>query len=269
MAGLRVVCAAALLGVAAVVTIHQHNPATRSTAPAAAPSYAVPPVAAANAFYATGPLDSVDCRQPQAALSTPTELRTYDTNLLTCLNNSWGPKVRSSGAKFTAPRIIYWTGDVQSPCASAPSASFYCASNQTLYLSYSVLDSTWRAFTKLLATDTISRLYAYHVQQLTGILAQAHQRENLAANAQLEQGRRVDLEASCLSGAFIGANLQSYGVTRADVTIYLQYVVPRSGPPTPPGRASATNRRYWAERGLNTHDVAACNTFTAPPGNTS
>lgn len=151
-------------------------------------------------------------------IATLAAVRAFDTNLVTCLNKAWSPKVIAAQVEFTPPR----------------------------------------------ATDTVGRLYSHHVQQLTGILANAQQRAYVAPNLRLEQGRRIELQASCLSGLFIGANRSSYGVTDLDLTIYRQHVVPQNGATRATDRASAANRQYWAARGLDANDIASCNTFTAP-----
>ncbi|TCM42777.1 hypothetical protein [Kribbella sp. VKM Ac-2568] len=74
-------------------------------------------IVAADAFYSNGPHASVGCREPQVALTTRAALQAYYTNLVGCLNQAWGPKVRAAQDTFMPPRVVFWGGYVQSPCA--------------------------------------------------------------------------------------------------------------------------------------------------------
>jgi uncharacterized protein len=234
-------------------------------------------IVAANKFYSTGPQASVSCREPQVALNTLTAVQAYYSNLVTCLNEAWTAKVRATQDIFTPPRVVFWGGYVQSPCAGGSPVAFYCGANRTLYLRYDDAIKVWnrsanrsdREFVQMWATGTAGRLYGHHVQQLTGILAAAQQLEYDAPDpaARLELRRRTELQASCLGASFIGANRLSYGITGHNLTIYRRYVVApitdQNDGGVPPDHGSRASRQYWAERGFNTTDSGDCNTFGA------
>ncbi|HEY0472877.1 MAG TPA: neutral zinc metallopeptidase [Kribbella sp.] len=231
----------------------------------------------ADAFYSTGALAGVGCREPQVALNSQATVQQYYGNLVGCLTKTWAPKVRAGQDKFTSPRVIFWSGTIQSPCASGSPVSFYCDATQTIYLKSSddiklwnrSPDSANRAFARMWATYTVAREFGHHLQQLTGILPAAHRLEYEAANSEaaLEVSRRIELQASCLGTAFMGADKSSYGITGSDLTIYRRYVEAQTGDENnrggPRDHGSRASHQYWAGRGFNTLDSANCNTFTA------
>jgi uncharacterized protein len=234
-------------------------------------------VVTSDAFYASGAQGSVGCREPRAALSSPAAVRGYYANLIGCLNRAWAGKVQRAEHTYTAPRVLFWSGQVQSPCAGSSAVSFYCATSQTLYLKIEDDIKLWnrasdpgnRAFARMWATYTAGHEFAHHLQQLTGILAAAHQLEYDAPDrdTRLELSRRVELQASCLGTAFMGANKISYGITGLDLTIYRRYVEAQTGDENnrggPRDHGARASHQYWAARGFNTSNSAYCNTFTA------
>jgi predicted metalloprotease len=119
------------------------------------------------------------------------------------------------------------------------------------------------------ATYTVAHEFSHHLQQLTGILPAANRLEYEAPNRQveLELSRRVELQASCLGTAFMGANKSTYGITGSDLTIYRRYVEAQTGDENnrggPRDHGARTSHQYWTERGFNTLNSTNCNTFTA------
>jgi hypothetical protein len=227
-------------------------------------------IVAGDAFYSAGRLASVGCRERQAALNKPSAVQAYYSNLVACLNEAWAAKVRAAQHTFTPPDVVFWRGYLQSPCATGSVVAFYCGANRTLYFRYDDATKLWnrsagrsgREFVRMQATGTAAHLFGHHVQQLAGILAAAQRLEYDAPNAdaRLGLGRRTELQASCLGAAFIGANRLPYGITGHLLTIYRRYVVAGGAVLDQGSRAT---RLYWAQRGLNSTDVASCNTFKA------
>ncbi|MEV8378671.1 neutral zinc metallopeptidase [Kribbella sp. NPDC056861] len=237
----------------------------------------------ADAFYATGVQRTVGCQEAQVPLSRQANVQAYYANVTACLNKAWAPQVQAAKDTFTAPRLVFWTGVVQSPCAGGASVSFYCGSSQTIYLKYSDDIKLWsrspdtanRAFARMWATYTGAHEYAHHLQQLTGIATAARQLQYDAPDqdARLELSRRLELQASCLSAVFTGANKTSYGINGLDLTIYQNYVQAQTGDENnrggPRDHGARVNHLYWTTRGFTTLDSVSCNTFTATAGKVS
>jgi predicted metalloprotease len=173
--------------------------------------------------------------------------------------------------------VIFWAGTVQSPCTTSSPTSFYCSANRTLYLKFEDDIKLWnrasddanRSFSRMWATYTAGHEFGHHLQQLAGILPAAAQLEYDAPDqaARLEVSRRIELQASCLGAAFMGANQASYGITGLDLTIYRRYVEAQTGDENnrggPRDHGARTSHQYWAAQGFNTVNSANCNTFTA------
>jgi predicted metalloprotease len=268
---------AGLAGTAATVAPTNPDDSPTGTPGDGEASEQIMKVVTANAFYGTGAQGSVGCRKPQVALDTKAAVQTYYANLIGCLNRAWSGKVKAGQATYTAPRVMFWSGQVQSPCAGGSSVSFYCGASQTIYLKFDADIKLWtrasdpsnRAFARMWATYTAGREFAHHLQQLTGIQAAAQQLEYDAPDrdTQLELSRRVELQASCLGTAFMGANKVSYGITGLDLTIYRRYVEAQTGDENnrggPRDHGARASHQYWTARGFNTFNSAYCNTFTA------
>ncbi|GAA1594189.1 hypothetical protein GCM10009789_55330 [Kribbella sancticallisti] len=231
----------------------------------------------ADAFYTTGAQPTVGCSEPQIPLSKVANVRTYYENLVACLSKAWAPKVQAAKDTFQAPRLVFWTGNVQSPCAGGSSVSFYCGTSQTLYLKFTDDIKLWarspdnanRSFARMWATYTAGHEFAHHVQQITGILPAARQLQYDAPNpdTRLELSRRIELQASCLSAVFAGANKISYGIDGLDLNTYQNYVQAQTGDENnrggPRDHGARASHLYWTGRGFTTLDSVSCNTFTA------
>nr|WP_275402421.1 neutral zinc metallopeptidase [Streptomyces sp. SID13031] len=216
-------------------------------------------------------------------MSKQANVQVYYSNLVACMGKGWAPKVQAAKDTFTPPRLVLWSGVIQSPCAGGSSVSFYCGASQTLYLKYTDDIKLWsrspdaanRAFARMWATYTAGHEYAHHLQQLTGILPAARQLQYDARDqdARLELSRRLELQASCLSAVFTGANQSSYGITGLDLTIYHNYVQAQTGDENnrggPRDHGARANHLYWTGRGFTTLDSVSCNTFTAAAGKVS
>ncbi|GAB3822673.1 neutral zinc metallopeptidase [Kribbella italica] len=228
-------------------------------------------------FYRSGVQKTVNCREPQIALATAGAVQTYYANLIGCLNRAWTPLVRAGQDQYAAPRVIFWAGTVVSPCTSSSPTSFYCSANRTLYLKFEDDVKLWnrapddanRSFARMWATYTAGHEFGHHIQQLAGILPAAARLEYDAPDqdARLEVSRRIELQASCLGAAFMGANQASYGITGLDLTIYRRYVEAQTGDENnrggPRDHGARSSHQYWAAQGFNTVNSANCNTFTA------
>ncbi|ADB30133.1 protein of unknown function zinc metallopeptidase putative [Kribbella flavida DSM 17836] len=241
------------------------------------PSQGSAQIVQADGFYRSGVQRSVDCRERQTTLSSAGAVQTYYANLVGCLNRAWAPLVRAGQDTFVAPRVLFWAGTVQSPCTGGSPVSFYCSTNRTLYLKFEDDIKLWnrspddasRAFSRMWATYTAGHEFGHHLQQITGILPAAAQLEYDAPDraARLELSRRIELQASCLGAAFMGANKLSYGITGLDLTVYRRYIEAQTGDENnrggPRDHGARVSHQYWAAQGFNTVNSANCNTFTA------
>lgn len=248
-----------------------------STTRPTGPPLSIEATVARDGFYTSMRQRSIGCRERRVALNSANNLRTYYTNVMNCLNRAWAPQLRTGRDPITPPRVVFWTGYVQSPCSGGSRVSFYCSVSQTVYLKYDDDIRLWnrssgsanRAFARMWVTYTAGHEYGHHLQHLTGILAAAHRLQYEAPDrrAALEVSRRIELQASCLATVFLGAHRSSYGITGLDLSVYRRYIEARTGDENNPTGTRSHGRRashrYWAARGFGSLTSASCNTFIA------
>lgn len=251
--------------------------ATPTPTPTTQPPLSTAEIVTKDGFYTSRRQQSVGCREQRVTLTSRENLQAYYTNLANCLNRAWAPLVQAGQDPFVAPKFVFWTGTVQSPCAGGASVSFYCGRSQTIYLKYDDDIKLWnrsaddasRAFSRMWATYTGGHEYGHHLQQITGILPAAQRLRYDAPDraASLEMSRRIELQASCLAAVFMGTHRSSYGITGLDLTIYRRYVEAQTGDENnnggPRDHGRRASHKYWAARGFDSPTSGSCNTFTA------
>lgn len=236
-------------------------------------------VVSRNRLYAAGAMGSVNCRESSARPSNTAGARANYANLANCLRRAWPALVQRSGAQFRPPTVLSFAGTISTPCGLGNDSGppFYCGSNETIYMNlredignYTARPQTYnRVWARMWMLHQFAHEYGHHIQELTGILQANHDMRYDAPTraAELEMTRRLELQASCLSDVFIGANRRSYPITGQSFTQWRWLIGHTIDPKRDHGNAQ--NHQYWALRGYNGRSPGACNTFTAPSGRVS
>ena len=229
-----------------------------------------------NKLYSSGVMGSVNCRESRARPSTAAGARANYAQLLSCLSRAWPTDVRRAGGRFRPPTLLTFTGTIQSPCGSMSDSGppFYCGDNETIYMNLTedvgnynrYTESYSKVWARMWMLHQFAHEFGHHVQNMTGILKANHDMRYEAPNqsAELEMTRRLELQASCFSDVFIGANRRSYPVTGQSYVQWAWLIGNTTDYQNTHGDAG--NHKYWALRGYQTRNPAACNTFTAPSG---
>jgi len=227
-----------------------------------------------NKLYASGVMASVGCRESRARQSTAAGATANYVNLRACLVRAWTPYVKRAGGTMRVPSLQTFTGTVQSPCGSMSDTGppFFCGSNDTIYMNLSQdvgyynkwPESYNKVWARMWMLHQFAHEYGHHIQNLTGILAANSDLRYDAPTraAELDLTRRLELQASCFSDVFIGANKSSYPVTGAALREWKWLIVHVTDNADDHG--DAKNHQYWATRGFNSRNPSVCNTFTAP-----
>jgi uncharacterized protein len=258
-------------------------PTVQPTVPRPSPTQTTPPPPSAsdivtkNRIYVTGVQRSVGCREPSLRPSNGRNASNYWALVKQCLDSAWPRHVRAAGYEFRAPRTIYWAGDsVDSPCGGGfVAVPFYCSGNETLYMKVDVFvknynkypDAENRAYTRMWYSRSVAHEYGHHLQHLTGILEAAHDLRYQAPNreARLEMSRRIELQANCLAGVFLGANRRSYPISGTELRMWNQYVVTAGDPPGyPRDHGSGRSNQRFMGYAFKTMNPGHCATFRAP-----
>lgn len=191
----------------------------------------------------------------------------------------WHTIFNAAGLQYEEPRMVVFSGQVQSACgfASAASGPFYCPGDRQVYIDLDFFDEL---ATRFGASGDFAQAYViahevgHHVQNLTGVLPrfnQARQRMNQAdANA---MSVRVELQADCYAGVWAHHTDQKGLLEAGDLDEALNaafqigddtlqkrtqgYVVPESF-----NHGTSEQRRRWFLAGFRSGEVAACDTFS-------
>ncbi|MGA7948825.1 MAG: neutral zinc metallopeptidase, partial [Thiobacillaceae bacterium] len=148
--------------------------------------------------------------QQQAAARSPEEnkLAEFSAVVLADTEDVWTQVFKEKGSAYPMPRMVLYTGEVQSACGFAQAAMgpFYCPNDQKLYLDLSFFDdlhTRYGASGDFAQAYVIAHEVGHHVQNLLGILEQAHAEQERASKEQANAIQvRVELQADCLAGVW-------------------------------------------------------------------
>jgi predicted metalloprotease len=220
--------------------------------------------------------------QPGNTATAPDSIRDFVSAVLAETEDVWTEAFRSAGRTYVPPRLVLFSGAVDSACGFAQSAvgPFYCPQDRKIYLDYSF----FRDLERLGASGDFAEAYViahevgHHVQTLLGITQRVRQLQSGGNSSEgNELSVRFELQADCLSGVWANRAhrarqiLESGDVEEAlaaaaavgDDRIQHRargYVVPDSFT-----HGSSAQRTRWFKRGLETGSIDACDTFGKLP----
>ncbi|TDW70372.1 hypothetical protein EV653_4415 [Kribbella pratensis] len=246
---------------------------TASSTPTTNPGPSDTDLVVRNKLYKVGAMRSVNCKESKSRQSTAAGARANYKNLLACLNKAWAPMITKAGGRFRSPNVITFSGTVQSPCGahSDTGPPFFCGTNDTIYMNLtqdvgnynSYPQSYSKVWARMWMLHQFAHEYGHHVQNQTGIL-QAYARiryERATYTQELQDSRRLELQASCFSDIFIGSNRRSYPITGQSLVQWRWLIANTIDNGNDHGAPPIHN--YWALRGWNGRNPNACNTWAA------
>ncbi|WP_233358913.1 neutral zinc metallopeptidase [Thermomonospora amylolytica] len=231
-------------------------------------------VATGNRLYVTGRLTPVRCRLPRIRQGEDESMRRFMEALAGCLDRSWAQQFGKADMRFEPPQRVFWSAPGRGPCGSYPSpgaAAFYCPENNTMYVGLRHIVETaagepvsnYAVYARVIAHE-----YGHHIQERAGILPYGHQQMNASGPAaRAETSRRIELQAQCLAGLFLGTERETLPMTPAQYDAMMHDVRGRGDDRRPPEeRDHGTARNYagWVAKGYENPVVAVCNTWTVP-----
>ncbi len=207
------------------------------------------------------------------------ELATFAKQILAGTEDVWTKIFEQNGRTYVPPKLVLFTGAVQSGCGGATSSSgpFYCSADRCVYLDLSFFTSMKRqigADGDFAYAYVIAHEVGHHVQNLLGTLGQAHQQ--MARMNSTDANRvsvRIELQADFYAGVWGHYESTNFGslddgdlmeaINCASVIgdDYLQkksqgYAMPESFT-----HGTAAQRMKWLKKGLQTGDIRQGNTF--------
>lgn len=215
--------------------------------------------------------------------ATEDELKDFVSVILASTEDVWSSIFAQGNGSYRQPVLVLFSGTTQSACGYAQSAMgpFYCPPDEKVYIDldfYRDLRSRFKAPGDFAQAYVIAHEVGHHVQNLLGIeqkVSRARQSMNEAdANA---LSVRVELQADCFAGIWahqIETNDQNLtlepgdieeGLTAASAIGDDRLQSQATGRVVPDSftHGSSAQRVRWFQRGLNTGDLEACDTFNA------
>jgi predicted metalloprotease len=191
----------------------------------------------------------------------------------------WNPIFEGMGRRYEEPRLVLFSGGVQSACGMAQSAvgPFYCPGDKRVYIDLDFLAQMQRqlgAPGDFAAAYVIAHEVGHHVQNQLGVLGRVQQlrgRADQAAGNALQV--RVELQADCLAGLWArraqdarqiledGDIEEGLAAAAAVGDDRLQRRAQGQVVPESFTHGSSAQRVRWFKAGLESGRLDACDTF--------
>lgn len=208
------------------------------------------------------------------------ELADFVSVVLADTEATWSQIFQEQGKTYQQPRLVLFRDNVKSACGMAQAAMgpFYCPTDQKVYIDlsfYEQLKNQFKAPGDFAQAYVIAHEVGHHIQTLNGTSAKVHAARNRLNTV---EGNKLsvlqELQADCFAGvwAFHANDSRQLlepgdieeGLTAAsaigDDTLQKQsqgYVSPDSFT-----HGSAAQRMKWFKTGLNSGNMASCDTFS-------
>jgi predicted metalloprotease len=193
--------------------------------------------------------------------------------------DTWGALFSRAGRQYQPPRLVLFTGAVESPCGYAAAAvgPFYCPADQKVYIDlafFRELDERFGAPGDFARAYVVAHEIGHHVQNLLGVMDRVQQMSARMGEVERNQlSVRQELQADCLAGVWghhaererdlLESGDVEEGLAAAtaigDDTLQRQAggrVQPESWT-----HGSSAQRVEWFRRGLASGRVEDCDTF--------
>ncbi|MFG6663120.1 neutral zinc metallopeptidase [Sulfitobacter sp. 916] len=203
----------------------------------------------------------------------------FAARVLTTTEQVWSRIFQEQlGETYTPPKLVVFENVTQSACGGASGATgpFYCPADNMAYLDtafFRTLDQRLGAGGDFAAAYVIAHEVAHHVQNEIGVLPQVarmrQQSSEVEANALTV---RLELMADCFSGIWAsnveglmekGDLEEALNAARRIGDDHLQRQAGQVPQPHTFTHGTSEQRARWFERGFESGQIAACDTFEA------
>lgn len=192
---------------------------------------------------------------------------------------TWDKVLSSEGATYRRAKLVLFRDAIRSGCGAAEASTgpFYCPADEKVYLDLGFFDelkSRFGAPGEFAQAYVIAHEIGHHVQKVLGIERQVRQLQQSRPGAVNALSVRLELQADCFAGVWGHSTAERSIIDRSDVAAGLRaaasvgddhiqkmtrgYVSPESFT-----HGSSEQRMEWFQRGLDSGQVRACDTFRA------
>lgn len=226
--------------------------------------------------YAT----SDQIRQEYVPTEKENQYAEFASQILAGTEDVWREEFRKMGLEYREPKMVLFTGSVNSGCGNATSqvGPFYCSADETLYIDLSFFEQMEKemgaggdfAFAYVIAHEV-----GHHVQYLLGTLDEAHAAEARASKVEANQiSVRTELQADFYAGVWAYHDNEMFNSLEAgDIEEglnaaskigddYLQKQAQGYAVPETFNHGRSDQRVKWLERGLKTGNINYGDTFS-------
>ncbi len=188
----------------------------------------------------------------------------------------WREVFAQGGAKYQDPKLVLFRGSVGTACGTGQSASgpFYCPGDHKLYIDlafYDVLRSRLGAPGDFAQAYVIAHEVGHHVQNLLGTTAKLDAMRGRVSKAQYNaMSVRLELQADCYAGLWANRAQRARQIIEdGDIEEAMNAAAQIGDDALQGGNASpetfthgtSAQRMRWFKRGMDSGDIAQCNTF--------
>jgi hypothetical protein len=215
---------------------------------------------------------------------TPTEheqeLATFASQVLAGTEDVWTAEFKKMGLTYEPPKLVMFTGSVQSGCGGATSQTgpFYCSADQTVYIDLSFfeeMENQMSAGGDFAYAYVIAHEVGHHVQYLLGDLQEAHAKmAKLSSSEANKISVRIELQADFYAGVWAYHDNEMFGsLEDGDIEEglnaaskigddYLQKQAQGYAVPETFNHGRSDQRVKWLKLGATTGDVNRGDTFS-------
>ena len=228
----------------------------------------------------SGPVsDAPNAGQPSTRNPAEDQTADFVSVVLADTEDTWSQLFRQRGMTYQEPKLVLFSGAVQSACGYAQSAMgpFYCPRDRKVYIDLSFfndLKNRHQAPGDFAQAYVIAHEIGHHVQNLVGTSGKVQNLQQQVGKTKANQlSVMLELQADCYAGVWAHhAQKTRQILEQGDVEEALNaasqigddrlqeqargYVVPDSFT-----HGSSAQRARWFKRGIQTGELEQCNTF--------
>lgn len=222
--------------------------------------------------------------QPTEQTSQPAELNDEASQFVSVVlketEDVWSKVFQEQlGENYQQPKLVLFTGQVESACGYASSASgpFYCPADHKAYIDLSFYDELKNRFNApgdFAMAYVVAHEIGHHVQNLLGISDQVHNLRGKFSEEEFNQASvKLELQADFFAGLWAHHAQSTNNILEAgdieealnaanaigDDRLQMEaqgYVVPESF-----SHGTSEQRMYWFKRGFESGKISDGNTF--------
>jgi predicted metalloprotease len=228
------------------------------------------------------PTSSINTQQTTRQIpAAENKLAEFISVVLADTEDTWNGLFSQMGKSYREPRLVLFSGAVQSACGFAQAAMgpFYCPADQKVYIDlsfYRDLKNRHGAPGDFAQAYVVAHEIGHHVQTLLGISEKVHSARMRVSQV---EGNRLsvmqELQADCFAGIWAhhadrsrqilekGDIEEALGAASAIGDDRLQRKTRGHITPDSFTHGSSAQRVRWFKQGLQSGDIRDCNTFKA------